>query len=342
MSPDNYKRRSEDAWTVLRAGDQVVKGPDILTKPAGPMTCAGQVRCALGEQGELRLLLPLPAGDQGQGVSGAPSLQIRVSTRMVDGKSMRFLDLTCLDRGLESVFKDVTNMILARIGAGEGSVTAARSTIEEFRALLIRPSAAEVALTTITGLVGELLVMNRLLDRSPAAWRTWRGPLGDRHDFRSGDHSLEVKSTIRSGNKMITVSSFEQMEPPTGGDLHLLHFNLENVTGGRLTVAALGHAALLKADEPHYVRERLAALGCTNIDSREWNIAAFRLEAEQLYEVREGFPRLAPSLLSSGAMPYGVADLTYKIDLNAAASFVCDESHAAAVEEDLINCLSKN
>ena len=191
----------------------------------------------------------------------------------------------------------------------------------------------------VSGLVAELLVLNRLLDRSPRAWRVWRGPAGERHDFRSGSSSIEVKATTRAGNTVITVNSMEQMEPPSGGNLFLLHVTIEPVAGGLLNVSALGRAALAKADQPDAVRELLSAVGCTNVDSGEWNRMAFRYEKEQLFEVREGFPRLVPSMLVDGALPVGLGGIGYRIDLAAASPFACDAERAEEIEKDLVACI---
>ena len=307
--------------------------------PAGVISPAGPVRYALGESGEARLLLPLREGENLRGLSEAPSLRICVSTYVASGRGVRFLDLTCLAHDLETVFAEVADEVISRIRAGEGCAVAARSTIEDFRTLLLRPAGTGVATSAVVGLVAELLVLNRLLNRSPRAWRAWRGPEGERHDFRSAGSSLEVKATTRAGNSVITVNSMEQMEVPSGGSLHILHLTIEQVAAGLLSVSALGRAAMARADRPDAVRELVSAAGCTNVDSGGWNRVAFRLERERLFEVRDGFPRLVPSMLEGGALPSGIGRLTYQIDLAAAASFARNAQQAADLEKELVECL---
>ncbi|MDE0102151.1 MAG: PD-(D/E)XK motif protein [Bryobacterales bacterium] len=338
MSSDAGRPGAGGVWSRLRAGGREATSLKVPTLHAGVTCPAGPVRFAIGENGEARLLLPLRKGETLRGFADAPSLRIRISTYVTKGRGARFLDITCTARDLEAVFAEVVDEVVSRVSAGERCPAAARSTIEEFRTLLLRTSGSGVPASAVVGLVAELLVLNRLLDRSQGAWRAWRGPKGERHDFRSAGVALEVKATTRAGNSVITVSSMEQMEPPAGGTLHILHITAEQAPGGLLSIAALGRAALAKADQPDAVRQLISAAGCESLDSEQWNRAALHLESEQLYAVRAGFPRLSPSMLKEGSLPAGVGRLKYEIDLSAAASFACSASQAARLEAELAGC----
>ena len=333
VSTEARRKATNKAWSLLRAGAQQATGVEIPTLASDVATQAGPARFALGEHAEARLLLPLEKGETVRGFAEAPSLRILVSTYVTDGQTTRYLDLTCVVAELETVFADVAAEILARIGGGQGCVPAAQSTIRDFRRLLLRSQ--PIPTMTISGLVGELLLLRRLLTRAPSAWRTWRGPLGDRHDFRSGNRSLEVKTSLQA-SMAITISSIDQMAPPSGGSLHLLHLRLEEVAEGQLSVSTLGRAVLSQADDPDQVRSRLSALGCTDVDSRQWNTVAFRLEEEVLYLVDDHFPKLTPDLLPGGKLPVGVTNVSYRVDLSTAHQSRCNETEARAVEMSLV------
>ena len=337
VSTESDGEVASEAWALLRAGGRESTGLEIPTFPTGVKTPAGAARLALGERGEPRLLLPLEPGDKVASFSEAPSLRILVSSYLTDGKAQRYLDLTCMVTELEAVFSEVTTEILARLESGQGCVSAAQSTIQDFRRLL---RSSGVPTTRIVGLVGELLVLNRLLEEASAAWRTWRGPMGDRHDFRSGDHALEVKTSSRASASTITVNSIEQMSPPSGGSLYLLHILLEEAAAGQISIASLGRAVLNRADEPDRIRDRLAALGCDDVDSPQWNTVAFRLEAQTYYLVDDLFPRLTPNMLPEGVVPAGVSGVTYQVDLATATQSRCNEAEAYSLEKTLITCLS--
>jgi len=339
VSSKSDEKKALDGWTLLRAGGREAAGLEIPTIPTEVFTTSGPVRFALGENGEARVLLPLTKRETLRGLIGAPALHITVSTFTSAGEHLRFLDLTCLSGDLKAVFAEVTDEILVRIASGESCVDAARSTIEDFRALLVRSSSPDIPISTIGGLVGELIVLDRLLDRSSRAWRCWRGPIGDRHDFRGGDSSLEVKTSLRAGETSITVSTFEQMEVPAGGNLHLMHFLLEPVIAGMFSVSALGHSVLAKADDPERVKELISAVGCHDVDAETWNSHSFRLETEELYEVTGRFPRLVPSILPGAVSPKGVSEVSYKIDLSVATEYARGTSGFTEIEEAFIECL---
>lgn len=339
MSNSEDMDGAQKAWTILRAGAGETSGIEIATVPAGVSTADGPVRLALGKNGEARMLLPLSSKESGKEVVGAPALNIEVSTYGHMGKQQRFLDLTCMSSELEKVFAELGDEILSRIEAGSTCADAAHSTIEEFRSLLVRSNASQIPQSQVAGLVGELLLLNRLLDRNSAAWKCWRGPAGDRHDFAAGSNSLEVKVSLSKGRTKITINGFDQLEEPAGGSLHLLHLELEAVGSGMLSVNALGKAALGKASEPENLRQLFSALGCDDVSDPAWNHIAFRLENEALFRVSEGFPRLVPSMLAGGGPPAGISSVSYATDLSTAEEFRVDPTEMTKIEELFLECL---
>ena len=79
----------------------------------------------------------------------------------------------------------------------------------------------------------------------------------------------------------------------------------------------------------------IVAAGCNDVDAELWNRHRFRAESERLYEIQPGFPRLVTSMLRGGAVPHGIHEVTYKVDLSAAEPFTCERSVMADVEERL-------
>ena len=328
-------RTASTKWGLLRLGGHAEGGLEIPTIPLDVATAAGPVRMALGAKGEPRLLLPLAPADAPISIDGGDALSVSIVSFKYSGQILSFLDLICLNSDLETVFEEVVDEILARISHGNSCTDAAQSAIEDFRTLLTRAAGTAVAKGRVAGLIAELIVLNRLLDHSPRAWRAWAGPMGDRHDFRVGDASLEVKASLRSAGAVVTVNGLEQLEVPTGGSLHLLRIVLEPVRGGGLCVSSLARRAMLKADNPSRLGVLLAAAGCKDSDAKEWNRHNFRKEAEQLYDVREGFPRMTQTLLSEAAVSRAVHDVTYKVDLSVAETFLCDATVYRELEAKL-------
>lgn len=310
-------------WTVLRTDPRNTAGLEIPSMPLGVGTATGSIRLAVGPNGEARLLLPLATQERLNGVEAAGALAVTVSTFTHGGRAHRFLDLTCLSLELEPVFGEVVDEIVSRVSRGIGCLEAARTTLDDFRNLLDASPSDRIDRSRVAGLVGELVVLNRLLDLSPSAWRAWRGPAGDRHDFRATDTSLEVKASLRAGSERVTINGLEQLAAPSGGTLHLAHFTLEPVAGGLLTIGALGSRALATADDPSHLRDLLAGVGCPDVAADEWNQDAFRIESESHYRVEADFPRIVSSAFKGSGPPPGVDDVTYLIDLSVASSYKC-------------------
>ena len=335
MSTESLTTSASGNWELLRTGVPVVGDLGVPTIPTDVSTNAGRVRLAIGPNNEPRVLLPLDDRESAPEIQESNALSISVSSFQSTGRIVRFLDVMCLSPDLESVFGEFVDEMLARISHHKSCVGAVRSTIDDFRSLLMRAAAGRITKGMAAGLIAELLVLNRLLDRMPSAWKAWLGPTGNRHDFRTGNTSLEVKSSLRPGASSVTINSLDQLEIPTGGSLHLLRFVLEPASNGLLSVSSLARNALSKSDDPDRLNELLASVGCSNVDAEDWNRYSFRCESESLYEVKPGFPRLVISMLTGGIAPHGVHEVSYHIDLSIADPFLCDSTVLDELEEKL-------
>jgi hypothetical protein len=323
-------------WTFLRAGGKGPSDLGIPTKPVGINAPAGPVRVALGDKGEARLLLPLAQDEDPSSIVGAPALEITVIVLDEHLKTRRFLDLTCGVSELEVVFAEVVDQIIERISAGVSCTNAVRSTIDEFRALLTSRARSDAPREKMAGLIGELILLKELLDRSSDGWKAWRGPEGARHDFVTGSVAFEVKVTMKKGKGTITVNGLEQLCEPTGGNLYLQHYELEAAANGPLSIGSLASAILTRASDPERVTALIGAAGCASVYDIAWNSMSFRLEGDRTYIVDDGFPRIIGSSFVDGKAPASVSALTYCVDLGLASSNLLDHASASAAKERLI------
>jgi hypothetical protein len=288
--------------------------------------------------GEARLLLPVSASERTPRIPETPTLQVRDAIYTLEGVSGRFIDLTCLVRDLECVFAEVATEIISRIGDGHSAINACVSTLSEFRLLLV-PRSSLVAPTVVTGLVGELLLLNDLLDKSADACSLWRGPLGERHDFRGGKLAIEVKTTSRAGNQVVPISAIDQLLEPMHGELCLVHYTLEPAAGAQFNVASLFRRAIERVVEPLILRDLLDRLGCSDPLSDAWNANSYELQDSRSYRVAEGFPRIVPGSFIGGGMQSGVAELTYSTDLAGADQWRLTEQESFEFKKKMIACL---
>lgn len=323
-------------WAVLRAGDKEPSGLSIPTKSAGINAPAGAIRIALSDEGEARLLLPLADNEDPIRIIGAPALSVSVTQLSEHLKTRRFLDLICRVNKLEVVFAEVVDQIIGRIRVGASCTAAVQSTIDEFRALLTSRDPSDAPREKVAGLLGELLLLDDLLQRSPEGWRAWRGPEGARHDFVMGITAFEVKVTMKKGSSTITVNGLEQLCEPAGGNLFLQHYELEAASNGPISIRTLGEMVLQRASDPTRVVALLAAAGCPSVDDDAWNTVSFRLEGDRVYRVNEEFPRIISSSFADVKAPSGVSALSYCVDLSVASSNVLEPSHASAAKEMLL------
>lgn len=321
-----------DCWGHLRQGGGTSTGISIPTISSSIMTPHGPVRHALGPEGEARVLLPLGMHERFPILTKSTALLIADVSYEQHGKSVRFVDITCRITELEFVFSDLVRALLQRIAEGHACSEALRCTLADFRSLLQEPGSKEVSDAEIIGLVGELLIADRFLEYNADAWEIWKGPSRERHDFRRGAYALEVKTTSRSSNNMVSISRVDQLEAPAGGELYLAHVVIEKATDGEYTVAGLVNAVKSRASSPDRVEQIVESLGCGKPDSDAWNRLAFHLEKITFYAVKEAFPRVTKSAFVAGELPAGVEAMEYVINLDLAREYVLDQNQVESME----------
>ncbi|WEO65089.1 PD-(D/E)XK motif protein [Rhizobium rhizogenes] len=324
-------------WTMLRRGSHASNGLEIPSVDTGIETGFGSIRLALGKTGQLRLLLPVRHSERIAAVPSSRSLEIGVAVYSLNGASIRYLDIVCLAGGLDGVFADVSKEIIQRIRTGSSPVDACATTLDDFRSLLVDPP-SEVTIQQVRGLVGELLMLRRMLRLDRRAWQLWRGPIMERHDFRVGNLALEVKSSARVTGLSVQISAIDQLLAPASGVLHLALYQLEQTTGGDLSVSTLAAETTSMASDSIQVRSLLAAVGCADPDAPMWN-RTFRLEGEHHYLVDGSFPRIIPESFAAGSLPTGVTGLSYSIDLAMAEASSLTASRTEAHIGEMIACL---
>ena len=323
-------------WAHIRSvgiGDGVLEVPSV---DAGVPTGYGSARYAIGPSGEPRLLVPCGDLAMPKGLPSTRNLQISIARFTVQGRSVRFVDVTCVNRQLDPVFAELADEVLFRLGSGRGPVDAVATTIADFVELLASRGTEEVDRSVILGLLGELLILERLVELDTTAVDAWVGPFEQRHDFRRGVHAIEVKTSGRSDAKVVRIHGIDQLLEPTGGTLALFHVRLERAQHGSISVSSVCDRVLKKGVSHHVLSRGLAELGCRDPASPEWNEARYEVEGIGAFSVSEGFPRIVPNSFHQGVAPAGVRDLSYCIDLDAAASWALSDSSERDVIRRLI------
>lgn len=313
---------------------------EIPTLPSEVVADHGPARYALGQNGQARLLLPVGASEKVPKFPDTPALLIIDASYVLDrgGPAQRFLDLTCKLAELEGVFAEVAEQILKRIAEGHAALRACTSTLSEFR-MLLASGESTVTGEQIVGLVGELLLLNEFLDLSVDACALWRGPLGERHDFRGGRLAIEVKTATRTGNEKMQISSIDQLLEPFDGELCVVRYTLERSAGGSVSVASQYKLAASRVADTLQLRSLMATMGCTDPMSSDWNVTTYELQEVRTYSVGADFPRLTPASLTTGSLAIGVSEVNYVVDLTTARPFLLEDGEAHSFRERMVACL---
>ncbi|MGX9569467.1 PD-(D/E)XK motif protein [Pseudomonas kilonensis] len=313
--------RPIDRWKRLRetgTGDGVIEVPSI---DSGVATGFGTARYAIGGQGQPRLLVPIGGMNSIKSLASTTKLSVTTSSFKLSGKGILFIDIMSLDRALDSVFAELAENILRRIGDGVAPLISVTETIEDFRELLREHSRADVPDRKIIGVVGELYILQVLTKYNLTAVEAWVGPYEMRHDFRRHIHALEVKTSGRSDAKSVLIHGIDQLQAPKGGTLLLAHVRMERAENGLFFVGELFDTLVKLGVDGSSLLQRLAALDCPDPHAREWNRLSFTLEGLKVYSVEDGFPRVIGASFNVGSLPQGIAAIEYQVDLGHAVSF---------------------
>lgn len=168
------------------------------------------------------------------------------------------------------------------------------------------------------GLIGELLVLDRLLSHLSAhdAVSSWRGPLGAPKDFEVGRLSIEAKARRGAATPYIAISSEHQLDT-TGVDALFLHVaeldQAQSDALGGFTLSEIArrlHSAIGIAD--HLAADLFESLiFATGFDwNDDYSDVKWIRGSDRLYCVGDDFPRVTPA-----SFPGGVLNVRYSVSL---------------------------
>ncbi|NEM05453.1 PD-(D/E)XK motif protein [Geodermatophilus normandii] len=305
------RRLLDTLWQQVLDGSTAEQRHPVATLSAPIETSAGSLRVGVDASEARHLLVPV---DQDADVRDDRSAGVTLTTRvlMVDGVATRFADLVCRRRDLDGVFTGLCADICERVYADpSGTGPRVGAVLAAWRDLLSRRPEPWTR-SRLAGLYGELLVLERVLRADARAASAWSGPFGTPQDFRSPRHAIEVKTTTSTNARVVRVHGSDQLERPAAGSLVLAFHRVAEDTKGRSigdllrTCQDLAGPALMAAlDEL-----RLPAAGDALLTT------SFTCTEQRWYEVDDDFPAVTPRSFRAGALPTGVGDVEYSLDLD--------------------------
>ena len=170
------------------------------------------------------------------------------------------------------------------------------------------------------GLIGELRVLQTVLFPAvgiASAIRAWKGPLGAPKDFEVGALCIESKSHSGAATPYIEISSEHQLGTEDIESLYLYVLEVaaaadESHDSVTLNEAVASILEEVNDDEPRLLiclEEKLLASGFEF--EHDYSDFKWRLGLARLFEVGDGFPRVA-----SGDLRAGVHQVRYRIALS--------------------------
>ncbi len=280
----------------------------------------------LGLDGEGRHLLLFVSSEEPPHQLDMRAIRIRKSSRD-DGRWA--LLWTLEDSGLLEMFSLLSQDLIehSRVIKGDVSpLTFVLCRLSSWRHLLERASDDLLSLNGIRGLCGELIFLEKLIDRfgGEEAVGAWVGPSGADQDFQLDASAWEVK-TIRPDADKVIIASEAQLDD-SNRKMDFIIVELADVSSSsedRLTLNSLvarvrnklssHYQALLRFDNQVLVAGYIAREG--------YDSFSFKLRSLDRYSVGEGFPRIVRSIV-----PHGVENVCYEIELGALGNYLVEQT----------------
>lgn len=278
------------------------------------------LRAGLREADGAPCLIALP-GSTGNSIASFETAGLRLSRAADPAGPLLVLSLEEPSRRdlFAEVCSDCVRSVLRWEDEGETELVAVfAARLVAWRAFL-RDQVGGLSRNEMVGLIGELFVLERLLDENTEAVAAWKSPDDGLHDFVLSGHGLEVKTAL-GPTRQIHISTLDQLDDSGLASLHIAHVRLVDSVAGntlgeiaarieqRLTGerarSAFGNALLRRGLLPGGDIEAGPRVSCAGMDG---------------YTVSDGFPRLLRSDVS-----LGIAEATYQVEVRALAGFATD------------------
>lgn len=295
----------------------------ITGRRASGMPVERATYLAVDGRGRRHLLILVP--DDTEPLSQRETKGLEVTTaRFIVGSNAEalYVDLVCVDQAQNPTFSAVSQDMLRALARPHGrlrdDIVSGLARWRAFWSTIAQGMSREYAL----GLFGELWFLRRWL--SPVTAEIvgrWQATEGARHDFQWTEISVEVKATAsRIPGPLHYVSGLDQLDNPERGQLLLFSLQMSEDALAANSLHSLVEGLVTESQHDFHaltsLNEKLASRGYSPAD-RGAPARKYRVLAERLYRVDEGFPRITRATFQPGGLPPGVVDIGYNIDLAA-------------------------
>ncbi|ANK76516.1 hypothetical protein FA04_27580 (plasmid) [Ensifer adhaerens] len=184
----------------------------------------------------------------------------------------------------------------------------------------LRERNAGLSRSETIGLIGELLLLERLLELDSSHLTSWSAPTDGLHDFQNGGHALEVKTGL-GPSAQITISRLDQLDTAGLRLLDLVHVRLIESPSGRslqdVLTALKGHLA--DGASCHALDNFVIRRGLLPDDESARSTPRVQLRSMDCYAVSEEFPRLVRADL-----PAAITEASYTLEVRSIGPYARD------------------
>lgn len=170
--------------------------------------------------------------------------------------------------------------------------------------------------TEEVGLLGELVVLNTLLDTLPSVQtiQSWMGPEDGVQDFVWGQSAIEVKTTLGTKD-IVHISSLDQLDPSPLDRLRLIRVRARPGSDGKTLPQWIDIVAERCQEALPDLSNRLLSAGYAEVQ-RDQYTRQFIIDGLDAYAVTEEFPSLRRA-----QAPAAIREANYQFDLRLAKPF---------------------
>lgn len=296
-------------------------------------TAAGSLRLSVSREGACALLIPFRAGSFQEPENKSETVRTRKIVLMLNGRPVQFMETRCEDNSLIDVFARYVSDVLRRVENGASGTRAIEEALAEFRRLLHVPSRSRKDPRVIIGLLGELVTLEEILRLDPRGVSMWFGPDQDKHDFRSGRVSIEVKSSLSAEGKLVHINGLRQLHCAPDEFLILRQLHFERNSKGSLCVTDLVTTLAELTVSVDLFLDKLKKIGYEESNRDSWDMDRFNLIAATPYRISDGFPKLTPDSVTPAWPIWGIGNVKYELDLSSASDFRIDDEWPDVLRE---------
>jgi hypothetical protein len=165
----------------------------------------------------------------------------------------------------------------------------------------------------VIGLLGELTVLERLLQSDPTNLAAWTAPFDGLHDFEREGHALEVKASAGVATSL-RISTLDQLDDVGLRALDLLHVRFVEAPDGRSLGDTVAEIERILPDDVsrRAFSNALLRRGLMPDDAAARAAPVVSLRGLAAFHVGAGFPRLIRS-----GVPTAVREVQYDLELRA-------------------------